>query len=264
MLIDSHCHIPHKKYEKNADEIVNEAKNEGVEKIISIGTSIQDSKDVLEATKPYENVYATIGVYPHEDLDKSLDEIREELENLLKNNRERIVGIGECGIDIVDGESVDYETRDLEEQKELFKLQIGLAIQYDLPIVIHNRDGDEEILNILRLYKEAKLRGVVHCYTSDWEFAKDLLHLDFYISFSAIITYPSAGEGLLLAVKNVMRDRLLVETDAPYLAPQGHRGEINYPKYVKITAAKVAQIRNSTLEEIEKYTYQNTCQLFNI
>jgi len=269
MLIDSHCHIPHQKYDKNVDEIVKEAVAAGVEKMISIGTSIQDSINVLDAVRLYENVFATVGVYPHEDLDKDIGEIGAVLSELIDEDRasgaNKIVGIGECGIDIP-GEAggEDYPTRDLEAQKELFKLQIGLAIQYSLPLIIHNRNGDQEILDILMRYKDTGLRGVVHCYVSDWEFAKKLLHLNFYVSFAAIITYPSAGPKLLEAVKNIPRDMLMVETDAPYLAPQELRGQINYPKYVKITAAKVAHIRNASLEDIEKFTYQNTCRLFNI
>ncbi len=281
MLIDSHCHIPHEKYDKSVDDIVHEAVAAGVEKMVSIGTSIQDSQNVLDTVKSYENVYATVGVYPHEDLDMGLEEIGAALSKMIDEDEasgaHKIVGIGECGIDIpgeAGGDSAtaastgandaDYPTRDLESQKELFKLQIGLAIQHDLPLIIHNRNGDQELLDILTHYKGIGLRGVVHCYVSDWEFAKKLLHLNFYISFTGIITYPSAGPQLLEAIKNIPRDMLMVETDAPYLAPQEFRGQINYPKYVKITAAKAARIRNTSLEDIEKYTYQNTCRLFNI
>jgi len=267
MLIDSHCHIPHKKYHKSVEEIVEEAKQAGVGKIISIGASIQDSKDVLETAKLFENVFATVGVYPHEDLEKSVGEIGGELEELLekdqKSSKKKIVGIGECGIDIPNGE-VSYKTRELDAQKELFKLQIGLAIQHDLPLIIHNRNGDQEVLKILELYKNTNLKGVVHCFVSNWEFAQKLLDLNFHISFTAIITYPSAGPALIETVKKIPQDKILIETDAPYLAPQEHRGQINYPKYVKITAAKVAQIRNASLEDIERFTYQNTCRLFNI
>jgi TatD DNase family protein len=263
MLIDSHCHIPHSKYEKSSDEIINEAKKEGVEKLINIGTSISDSRDALEISKQYENVYSTVGVYPHDDTDLGLDEIRQQMEGFIQMGGTNVVGIGECGVDIPQGE-VPYKTRELTDQKELFKLQIGLAVQHDLPLVIHNRDGDKEVLEILNHYKNTGLRGIMHCFVSDWEYAQKLLDLDFYISFTGIITYPSAGEKLLEVVKKVPHDRFLVETDAPYLAPQKLRGQINYPKYVKMTAAKIAELRNTSFEEISEISYRNTCQLFNI
>jgi TatD DNase family protein len=173
------------------------------------------------------------------------------------------VGIGECGLDIPEGK-VSYPTRVLEEQKELFKLQVGLAAERGLPVVIHNRNADEEVIKILEKYKNTNLKGVAHCYVSDWEFAKRLLHLNIRISFSGIITYKSAGGDLLDAVKKVPESSLLVETDAPWLPPQGHRGEVNYPKYVKITAAKIAEIRNSPYERIAELSYKNTCDLFDL
>ncbi len=263
MLIDSHCHLPDKRYELDPAQIIKEAAGEGVEKIISVGTSLQSSRDVLKLAKEFNNVYAVIGVYPHEDLDKSLSEIETGLKEILNSSRTQIVGIGECGLDVPQGDP-GYKTRNIEEQRELFKLQLGLASQRGLPVVLHNRHADTEMLDVLELFRTTKLTGVAHCFASDWEVAKDLLHMNYYVSFSATVTYPSADKLLLEAAKNIPRDRLIVETDAPYLPPQGHRGEINYPKYVKITAAKIASIRNSSLEEIEGYTYQNTCRLFNL
>lgn len=263
MLIDSHCHLHDKKYEQEIAKVVEESTKSGVEKIVTIGTSLEDSKKAVELARAHDNVFAVVGVHPHEDLDKSLYDIEEGIKEILNSYPSSIVGIGECGLDVPQGE-VDYETRDIEEQRELFKMQLGLAVQRELPAVLHNRNSDPELLDVLQLYKDTKLTGVAHCYTSDWDFAKDLLHRDFYVSFSGIVTYPSASKKLLEAVKNIPRDRLLLETDAPFLPPQGHRGEINYPKYVTITAAKVARIRNTPQEEIEKYTYQNTCRLFKI
>lgn len=263
MLIDSHCHLPHEKYDKNPDEIIAEAKEVGVEKLITIGTSLDESVKTLKLAGEHEDVYCTVGVYPHEDLDLSLDEIYRKLIKILNSSRKNIVGIGECGLDLQDGET-DYRTRPLDEQKELFKLQVGLAVERGLPVIIHNRNADDETFKILEKYKNTKLKGVAHCYVSDWEFAKKLLHLNINISFSGIVTYRSAGEKLLEAVKKVPERNILVETDAPYLAPEGHRGEVNYPKYVKITAAKIAEVRNSSPERIEELTYENTCSLFNL
>lgn len=263
MLIDSHCHLPDKKYKKSPAEIVAEAKSAGVEKMIAVGTSLQGSRETLETAREFEEVYCAVGVYPHEDLERPLGEIHEKLRKILNSSRKDLVGLGECGLDIPEGD-VPYKTRPLPEQKELFKLQLGLAVERGLPIVIHNRNADEEILKILEKYQNTKLKGVAHCYVSDWEFAKKLLHLNIMISFSGIITYPSAGKALLDAVKKVPESSFLVETDAPWLPPQGHRGEVNYPKYVKITAAKIAEIRNSSPERIAELSYKNTCNLFNL
>jgi len=125
------------------------------------------------------------------------------------------------------------------------------------------RNGDYDVLEILEKYRDTNLKGVMHCFTSTWDYAKQILDLGFYISFTAIITYPSA-KNLHEVVKNVPRNRFLVETDAPLLPPQGYRGQTNYPKYVKIIAEKIAEIRNSSIDEISNFTYKNTCDLFCI
>ncbi len=234
-----------------------------MEKLISIGTSIKESNRVLKTAREYDEVSCTVGVYPHEDIGKSMEEIYQELTAILNSSRKKIVGIGECGLDIPEGE-VSYKTRDLAEQEELFKLQVGLAVKKGLPVVIHNRNANRQVIETLKFYKHTNLRGVAHCYTSDWEFAKELLHLNICISFSGIITYPSADKSLLDAVKKVPESNLLIETDAPYLSPQGHRGEVNYPKYVRITAEKIAEIRNSSYGNIEKISSENTRNLFNL
>lgn len=260
MLIDSHCHIPHKKYELSTDEILQEASVDGVSHIITIGTSISDSRRTIESVSHIDNVYCTAGVYPHDDTSLSTEDIYERLDNMLHAHKKKIVGIGECGIDMTGWKG----GRSLEEQYDLFQLQIGLAIEKDLPIVVHNRNGDADILEILEKYKDTTLRGVVHCFTSDWEFAKKVLDLGFHISFTAIVTYPSAGDELLEVVRRVPSDRYLVETDAPYLPPQGHRGQINYPKYVTMTARKIAEIRNESFEQVSQDTFKNTSDLFKL
>jgi len=263
MLIDSHCHLSHSRYEIGPEEIIKQSQLEGVEKLIDIGTSITDSTVALEISKNHNNVYSSVGVYPHDDIALSLDEIRQKIEHLIESGGKNVVGIGECGIDVVQ-DDVSFETREPAAQKELFKLQIGLAVQHNLPLIIHNRGGDDTVLEILKHYKDTGLKGVMHCYVSDWDFAQKLLNLNFYISFAAIITYPSAGEKLLEVVKKIPEDRFLIETDAPYLAPQELRSQINYPKYVKMTAAKIAELRKTSFEKISEISYQNTCRLFNI
>jgi TatD DNase family protein len=258
MLIDSHCHLPHKKYEKSTEEIIKEASLAGITKLVTIGTSLEENALVNAVAEKYTNVFCTQGIYPHEDLGKSIEFLRKELEDQIQKS-EKIVGVGECGLDVTGwkgGRSVD-------EQKELFKMQTQLAIDHSLPLIVHNRNADIETFEALADVGTSWLRGVAHCFSSTWETAQAFLDIGFYISFSGKITYPSADKGLLDTVANVPMDRFVLETDAPLLPPQGHRGETNYPKYVKIVAEKVAQVKQKSLEEIVSQSYQNTCELFS-
>lgn len=267
MLIDTHCHIPDERYGKTPAQIINEAFAEGIEKLITIGTNLNDSQTVIKTASEFENVFAAIGIYPHEELKTPIAEAIQKLRELVESSN-KIVGVGECGYDIAT-KTVNSEThtqRPLNEQRELFEKQIELAIEKDLPLIIHNRNGDNEVLESLKKFSSksgANLSGVAHCFTSTWEFAQKLLDLGFYLSFSAIITYPS-GKSLWETAQKAPLDRILVETDAPFLSPQGLRDKVNEPKYVKITAKTLAEIRNISFEELSLATYENSCRLFKI
>lgn len=258
MLIDSHCHIPSEKYALTPSELIADAKSFGVEKFITIGTSLADSEIAKDTAQQHPEIFYSVAIYPHEEKDKNLNDAVNELENkFLVNKDSKLVAIGECGVDI----SVHPESRELSEQLSLFEDQIKLAVKYNLPLIIHNRNGDEHVLSLLTKYVPQGLRGVIHCFDSNWDFAQKILDLGFYISFSGMITYPKK-DYLVEVVQRVPFDKFLVETDAPYLAPQRYRGQVNYPKYVRIVAEKVATIKNMTLEDIEKLTYENTSKLF--
>ncbi len=254
MLVDSHCHLP--KVKEEVHKIIEEANAEGVVKFICVGTHIKDSQHAIFLAEKLAPVFATIGIYPHEEQALSLDQMKAELQQLLQTSK-KIVAIGECGIDISNWEG----GRTVDDQLPIFEMQIQLALENDLPIIIHNRNGDELVLKTLQKYKSPKLRGIAHCFASSWEVAQQFVDLNFYISFSGLITYPSRKD-LLETVKNVPNDKFLVETDSPYLPPQGHRGEKNEPKYVKIVAQKVAETRQQTFEETCKLAYENTCRIF--
>jgi TatD DNase family protein len=256
MLIDSHLHLPNDP--GTASEIIERAKTLGVTKFVNIGTSLADSKKAVKTAGMFPEVFASVAVYPHEDLDRSVEEIETDLRNII-NSSEKIVAVGECGIDISNWE----DGRELNKQVELFEKQVLLSKEFNLPLIIHNRNGDEQVLNVLKAHKDKSLTGVLHCFASTWEFASKILDLGFYISFSGMITYPSRKD-LLETVKKVPSDRILVETDSPYLPPQGHRGEKNEPRYVKIVASKVAEVRGMPLELVEHFTYENTSRLFKI
>jgi len=258
MLIDSHCHLPHEKYEKSIEDILKEAKSFGVEKFITIGTSAKENKLAIETAEKYDDVFCSIGIHPHEDNEFSTQELLASLEEDLKKSQ-KIVGIGECGVDISNLES----ERSLKNQLEIFEMQLIFANDQKLPVIIHNRNGDSEVYLLLKKYSSRGIKGVMHCFNSNWGYAQKIIDIGFCISFTNMISYPKK-EVLLEVVKKVPMDKFLVETDAPYLPLQRLRGEICYPKYVRMVAESVAQIKGKSFEEVCDSTYVNTCSLFNI
>lgn len=256
MLIDSHCHLP-----SHPDQILDEARKEGVTKFITIGTSIAENKKAMLLGSSYNDVYSTVAIYPHADQETPLTALKSHLASALKNQvSSKIVAIGECGYDITSWSN----GRSIPDQIALFEMQIELALEHNLPLVIHNRGADALLLQSLQKYKSEKLRGVAHCFASTWEMAQKLLDLNFYISFSGFITYNSRKD-LLITVKNVPLDKFVLETDSPYILPKGLSQQTNphnSPKNVRIIAQKVAEVRGLSLAEIAKYSYTNTCTLF--
>ena len=257
MFIDSHCHLTSPKY-KDAEKVVEGAKGAGVVKLITVGTSVADSKASLAVAEKFANVYSTAGIYPHEDKNSNIGDVKIALQSIAGLSKKG-VGIGEGGIDITNRKN----QRPIGDQINLFQAQIELALETGLPLIIHNRNGDEHILSLLDKNRSKGLKGVVHCFTGSWDFAQKILAFGFYISFSGIITYPT-GNDILETVINVPPDRFLVETDAPYLPPQPYKDTPNEPKYVRIVAEQIAKVRNTPLDFVEKQTYNNTCALFNI
>jgi TatD DNase family protein len=245
------------KEQKKLDSILKEAYSAKVKKFINIGTSLKENPRVLETARKYAEIYPTAAVYPHEDKDKSLEEVKEKLEEFVNTHGRELVGIGETGVDITNWKN----GRSIEEQMELFKFQAKLAKRHNLPLIIHNRNGDKQILEVLNELKP--LSGVIHCFSSEWAFAKAVLDLNFYISFSGFITYNSR-EYLLETVEKVPNERFLIETDSPYLPPTGHRGEKNEPKYVKIVAQKIADVKGLSLKEVAAFSTTNAQKLFDI
>ncbi len=300
MLIDSHAHLPYNR--TDAQKIVENALTEGVTKIITVGTSLSDSEHAVEMTKWFDNVYATVGVYPHEELTTEIDVIERELERILLNNRKslsntqtnqntlnsKIVAIGECGIDITNWAN----QRPVQQQIQLFETQIKLAQKYNLPIVIHNRNGNTQVIDLLEKYygnrkntaknnsvtgeqtdnqqntsvAQSLTTGVAHCFDGTWEHAQQYLDLGFFISFSGFITHNSK-KYLHETVKNVPLDKFLIETDSPYILPKGldpATTKKNEPKNVKMIARKVSEIKELPIDEICKHSFANTCTLFTI
>lgn len=251
MLIDSHAHInPSEKI--NTDEIISNMERDCLEYIVNIGTSVHESEKAVEIANNHKHIYATVGIHPeytHELKEQSLLEI----ENLAKNKK--VIAIGEIGLDY------HYEGYDKDKQVELFVRQIQIAIENDLPVCIHTRDAAEDTYNILKKYSDKLSRkGVMHCFSENSEWAKKFLELGFYISFAGNITFKKSDRSVL---KIVPLDRILVETDCPYLSPEPLRGKFNQPKNVNLTAKMIADTLEMDYNYFSDITRENTKRLFH-
>lgn len=268
ILIDSHCHLPNLCHKDALENILSDAKAWGVTTFINIGTSLKENADAIEVAQMYESVYATVAIYPHEHRGENILQLMEKLEEQAKSSP-RIVAIGECGLDISDGKN----QRPLEEQITLFKAQIELAQKLNLPLVVHNRNADDIILQILSHYYNTKstVTGAIHCFDSSWEIAQKLLNLGFYISFSGFVTYDTHSH-LQEVAQKIPADRYLLETDAPFLLPEPAKSQRqaqkvkqkNEPKYVRIVGQKTAEIRQISLEQVALEASTNTRRLFGL
>lgn len=250
MIIDTHAHLMFDKFEGEVDQVIERAKAVGVGKIINIGCTLKDAIRSHEMSLEYEGLYATLGLHPHDALDIS-DELMEKWEKLINENK-KIVAIGECGLDYV---KADVSKED---QEKAFRMQLKLAQKVGLPVIIHNREADEDTMGIL---EEFDINAVFHCYSSNIEFARKLWYKGYLTSFTGVVTYPNA-ENLLQVVEEVPMDKFMVETDCPFLAPQGNRGERNEPSYVVEVVEKIAEIKRSSSEEIARISTENAEELF--
>lgn len=251
-LFDSHTHLMDKKFENEVEEIINNAIQNEVKYMTNIGYDYETSKAAVTVAENHQNIYATIGVHPEHCNEEKIDT------NFIFEfaNSPKVVAIGEIGLDY------HYDNTNKENQKRHFIEQIKIANELKLPVVIHSRDADMDMLEIL---KSQKIENgfVMHCFSSSVEVAKEVLKLGAYISLSGTVTFKNA-RNLTEVVKITPLDKLLVETDAPYLAPEPNRGRRNEPAYVKHTAQKVADIKEMSLEELSKILLENSKKFYNI
>ena len=254
MLIDSHAHLDDKRFDNDRDKIIKSLKELGIELVINPGADINSSIKAVALAEKYDNIYAAVGVHPHDA--KDMDETTIDL---LKSftNREKVVAIGEIGLDYY----YDNSPRDI--QKKRFKEQIELAKEVNLPIIIHSRDAAEDTFNILKEAQDGTLKGVLHCYSGSVEMAMEYIKLGFYISLAGPVTFKKAKVPKEVA-KAVPIDRLLIETDSPYLTPEPYRGKRNEPAFVRYVAGTIAELRNMSFEELALKTGENTKRLFGI
>ena len=249
MLIDSHIHLDSKVYSDDLPELLTRANRLGVGKMITPGTSLESSARCIQIARENDGIYAAVGVHPH-DADDAADDFVDRLEEM--SSDETVVAIGEIGLDFFKNYS------STESQIKVFNLQLELAEKLNLPVIIHNRESDDEMEKCLT--DNPDIRGVVHCYTGGIDFAERLLSMGYYLGFTGIITFGS--EELTEVVKMVPKDRLLIETDGPYMTPVPHRGKRNEPAYVKYVAEKVAQIRKMSIDELTEISSENCFNLF--
>lgn len=254
LLIDSHAHLDDRRFNRDREELIASFKEDKLEAVINIGIDLETSKQSIDMAKRHEPIYATVGYHPH-NAKELTDEILEELRVLA--GEEEIVAIGEIGLDF----HYDNSPRDV--QKYWFKKQLELAKEVDLPVVIHSRDATEDTMEILKEAQDGSLRGVLHCYSGSVQTAREYIDLGFYISLAGPVTFNNARMPKEVA-KSVPLDRLLVETDAPYLTPEPYRGKRNDPSKVINTADEIARLRGISLEELARATNANTKRLFNL
>ncbi|MCX5696272.1 MAG: TatD family hydrolase [Candidatus Omnitrophica bacterium] len=251
MLVETHCHLDFPEFDHDRDEVIQRAKDQGIDYIVNIGSSLKGSLASVELSRKYESIYATVGIHPHEADTFDL-ETGETIKGLAKNKK--VVAIGEIGLDYFKR----YSKK--ENQLPLFLAQLNLAKELNLPLVIHTRDAQADTLKIL---KEAMpVRAVVHCFSGDNLFLKECLDLGFLISFTCNITYKKAQD-LREIVKFTPLDRLMLETDAPYLSPEGFRGKRNEPAQIRLLAEAVAALKGLKLDEVERATTENARRFFS-
>ncbi len=247
MLVDTHAHLNDEQFAEDREEVISRAKENGVETIINIGFNKETILSTLELIEQYDFIYGAVGWHPNDAHTMSQEDL-EWIEELTRHPK--IVAIGEIGLDYY----WDYAPKDI--QQEVFRKQIRLAKKVNLPIIIHNRDAHQDVLSILEEEGANEIGGIMHSFSGSTEMALQCIDMGFYISFSGPITFKNAKKPKEVAAK-IPLDRILVETDAPYLTPEPNRGKRNESAYVRFVAEKIAELRDMNVEEIEQITTEN-------
>jgi len=247
-ICDSHCHLQDRKFSKDLERVISSARENGVKNIIIPGWDLNSSFMAVEIAEKYEGIFATIGVHPH-DAKIYNYKIEKEILNLIK--REKVVAIGEIGLDFYR----DLSPRDI--QREVFKKQLKIAMEENFPVVIHTRDSLNEALDIV---KDFKVRGVFHSFTKEAKLAKRIIDKGFYLGIGGVVTFKNSR--LSNEIKYIPVENILIETDAPYIAPEPMRGKRNEPAFLVHTLQKIAKEKSMSVEEVAEITYNNTKKLF--
>jgi TatD DNase family protein len=254
MLIDSHAHLEMSDYDSDRDAVIKRAFDQGIEKIITIGIGIKECEQALALARAYPFIYAALGLHPHnakKDSGPLFDFIKE------RSGNEKVVALGEMGLDFFKNWSPQQD------QIRCFHEQLSLARELKLPVIIHDRDAHAETVAILKEEQARDIGGVIHCFSGDYRMASECIDLGFYISIPGTVTFKNAAT-LHEVVQKLPLERLLVETDAPFLTPHPFRGKRNEPAYVKYVADKIAEIKKLPLEEVARATTENSKTLFRL
>jgi len=253
-MIDSHCHLDHEPLHKNLTDIISRSKEIGITKLLTICTTFESFEIIKNIINKDKMIYGTYGIHPHETENNLVDK-----QTIIKcvNENSKIIGIGETGLDFF------YNHSDKIRQINSFKAHIEAAIDLNKPIIIHSRDAENETFEILNSYKNKNLKILMHCFTGTLEFSKKLLTLDAFFSASGIITFKNSI-ALQDTFKTIPLEKLLIETDSPFLAPIPMRGKKNEPSFIKYTLEKLSLIKETTVEEMSKITTDNFNKLFTL
>jgi len=253
-LIDTHAHLEMPQFDGDRDEVIKRTVESGISLIIDVGSDLSGSRTALELARRYDFIYASAGIHPHEVKGVTIETYKE-IRELLSDPK--VVAVGEIGLDYYK----DYSPRDIQQRE--FINQIRIAKEFKKPVIVHSRDAREDTLKILKDEKVSEIGGIMHCFSGDEEMARRCMDMGFYISFAGPVTYPNADK-LRKVVKSIPTNRLLTETDCPYLAPQQMRGKRNEPAYVRYVAEKIAEVKGLSLEDIERIIELNVYNLFRI
>ncbi|MFF2854565.1 MULTISPECIES: TatD family hydrolase [unclassified Peribacillus] len=254
MLFDTHVHVNAEQFNEDLEDVIDRAKEAGVNNMVVVGFDRPTIIRAMELIEAYDFMYAAVGWHPVDAIDMKEEDLQwiEEL-----SNHPKVVAIGEMGLDY----HWDKSPKDV--QMEVFRKQIRLAKKVGLPIIIHNREATADIVNILKEEEASRVGGIMHCFSGSAETALECINMNFYISLGGPVTFKNAKKPKEVAA-SVPLDRLLIETDCPYLAPHPYRGKRNEPSYVKLVAEQIAEIKQLTLEEVSQATTENAKKLFGI
>jgi TatD DNase family protein len=255
MLIDTHAHLDSPKFDNDRDDVISRARQAEIDTIVNIGFNRETIPSTMALADKYDFIYAAVGWHPTDAIDMKLEEDLAWIEQLC--GHPKVVAIGEIGLDYY------WDTSPKEIQQTVFREQIRLARRLNKPIVIHNRDAHQDIIQLLKEEKASEVGGIMHCFSGSWETAKQCLDLNFHISFGGPVTFKNAKVPKEV-LERVPLDRLLLETDAPYLTPHPYRGQRNESAYVRLVAETAAEIKGLTLEDIAKITSDNARRCLGI
>ncbi len=255
-LMDTHCHLDMESYAEDLDTILASAAKGGVTTVVTIGIDITSSRKAVEIARTYDMVHAAVGIHPH-DSEGADDTVYQQLAELIQRASSHIVGYGEIGLDYVK----NYAPK--KTQQQVFRDQLEIAKQFNLPVIIHDREAHDDTLAILTEAGPFSSGGIMHCFSGDMDYADKVLDLGFYISIPGIVTFKNAHD-LKEVAANAPLDRLLLETDGPFLTPVPYRGKRNEPLFLLYTAEEVAALRAISLEELARVTTENGKKLFSL